>query len=251
MSGKLHKPRSILLIVLIFCAVLAAVLLIMQRGSKTEKNPAEDLSFSVLIMGDSQMAGNGWQGAYGNCLSERYPNALVINLAQSGALLANGNIHAQWDYYLSETDMMPDYVLLDGGVNDLSYLKTEKFPEGGFYLVSDALCALIEHIHAESPETHIIYTLMPPLAEWEESEEGLPSYDIQESYWKHMNSIAGTYEYVTVVDLFSINPFEYPDVASYQKNLADSVHLSETGYRNTFEYINNALEAHLEARQEK
>ena len=241
----MKKHRRKILLVLVLCLIVSAALLLTRRKEAAQANSIDEKPFILLIMGDSQMAGYGWTGGYGNCLSEVYPNATLINLAQSGALLANGEIHAQWDFYLAETDIMPDYVLLDGGINDLSYLKMEKFPEGGFRLASDAMCALIEHIHTESPDTKIIYVAMPPFAEWTEAEDGIPAYDIQEDYWRHMNGIAGAYEYVTVVDLFSIDPFGYPDVASYQKNIADSVHLSEAGYRNTFEYINKALETCL------
>lgn len=202
--------------------------------------------FSVLILGDSQMYGACWEGGYANCISELYPDAQIFNLAQNGSLLANGDIRAQWDYYRSETTLQPDIILLDGGTNDMPYLKREEFKDTALPLVTEALCSLLEEIHDASPNTRIIYVLMPPFAEWEDSEDGPPSYEIQKHYWKQLKKTAGAYDYVTVVDLFSINPFLYPDAETYQKNLADSIHMNETGYRSTFPYINDAFVAGME-----
>ena len=191
------------------------------------------------------MAGAGWEGGYKTCFLEAYPNATVVNLAQGGSCLTNGDIHAQWEFYLANTTVMPDFVLLDGGLNDLPYLRKAEFKDTGAALASEALRSLVEQIHAASPDTRIIYTLMPPLAEWKDSEEGPPSYEIQEHYWKQLNISAGAYDYVTVLDLFSFNPFCYPSAERYAENFADSVHLNEAGYRKTFEYINNAIVPHL------
>lgn len=241
-----HPRRRLLpVIALILCFTLAAVVMMTRRKEPLQPRIGEDHSFSVLILGDSQMAGAGWEGGYGNCISEFYPNAQVTNLAQNGSCLAKGDIHAQWEYFLSESSAMPDFVLLDGGINDLPYLQREEFKDTGMPLVSNALCSLIEHIHEANPDTRILYVLMPPLAEWKDSDDGPPSYEIQERYWKQMNILASAYDYVTVLDLFSLNPFSYPSAACYRENLADSIHLNETGYRKTFEYINNALVPHL------
>jgi hypothetical protein len=56
---------------------------------------------------------------------------------------------------------------------------------------------------------------------------------------------------VTVVDLFSINPFQYPSAQSYRKHLADSIHFNEAGYRKTFEYFHNILSVELELQAEQ
>jgi len=240
-----RKKRSVLLIVSLCLALLAVAAAVYLMGS------TEDHSFSMLILGDSQMAGSGWEGGYANCVSETYPNALVINLAQPGSLLANGDIHQQWEFFLSEASYMPDYVLLDGGANDLPHLQKEEFKENGLELVSYALCDLIERIHEENPDTHIIYTLMPPLLEWKDSDDGPPAYDVQRRYWKQLHRIANAYDYVTVVDLFSINPFQFPSQGNYRKYFADSIHLNEAGYRKSFEYIRNILTAQLEMQEEE
>lgn len=245
MFELLHRHRRKLLCIMVSIPALLSACTMMLGQEEKVQQIDHTQSFSVLILGDSQMAGYCWTGGYANCILETYPNAQVFNLAQSGSLLANGDIYAQWEYYCSETTLLPDFILLDGGINDMPYLKKEEFKDTALPLVSKALCTLVEQIHEVSPDTRIIYTLMPPFAEWKESEEGPPSYEIQEAYWQQLNNIAGAYDYVTVVDLFSINPFDYPDVESYQANLADSIHLNETGYRNTFEYINNALVSHL------
>ena len=247
MSDLPHRRRYKLpfIVLLILCLVLSAVVITAQRKDDPEPCIGGDLPFSVLILGDSQMAGAGWEGGYANCISETYPNAQVVNLAQNGSCLANGDIQAQWEFYLSEASAMPDFVLLDGGINDLPYLQKEEFKDTGMPLVEEALCSLIEQIHEANPDTRILYTLMPPLAEWKDSDNGPPSYEIQERYWKELNIIASAYDYVTVLDLFSVNPFHYPCADCYRENLADSIHLSEAGYWKTFEYINNALVPHL------
>lgn len=205
----------------------------------------DDYPFSILILGDSQMAGAGWEGGYANCILENYPNAKVLNLAQNGSLLAKGDIHAQWEYFLSEGWDMPDLILLDGGVNDLPYIQREEFKDTGLTLVQQSLRSLLELIHEADPDIRIIYTLMPPLEEWRESKEGPPSYDIQERYWKQINIIASSYDHVTVLDLFSLNPFRFPCAACYRAYFADSIHLNEAGYRKSFEYIDNILVAYL------
>ena len=246
---KDHPRRKwvvlIVLIVLVFALVLGAVAAKKPEEKAPEPEIGGDYAFSVLILGDSQMAGFGWEGGYQNCLSEYYPNAVVVNLAQSGSLLANGDIHAQWEYFLAESTVMPHFILLDGGINDLPYLRQEGFTEESFTIVSDALCSLVEHIHQVSPDTRILYTTMFPLAEWKDSAEGPPSYTIQERYWKHMSRVANTYDYITVLDLFSINPLCFPNADSYREHLADSIHLNEAGYRKTFEYIKHAFVPHL------
>ena len=205
----------------------------------------KNMPFSVLILGDSQMAGAGWEGGYANCILEDYPNAKVLNLAQNGSLLSNGDIHAQWKLYLSGDYPIADFVLLDGGCNDLPYLKNEAFEEKGLALLKEAFSSLVEQIHEMSPDTRIIYTLMPPLAEWKDSEKGPPAYAVQERCWRELNILASGYDYVTVLDLFSLNPFRYPCTECYDKYFADSIHLSEAGYRKSFEYIDNILVVQL------
>lgn len=239
-----QRKRRPWILILVLCPVLLAVAAVL-LGKGASENIPEDLRFSVLILGDSQMAGAGWDGGYENCISETYPGAKVINLAQNGSLLANGDIRTQWEYFLSEATSMPDFVLLDGGINDLPHLRKEEFQDTGMSLVDEALRSLIEQIHQVSPDTHIIYVLMPPFAEWKNSENGPPSYEAQQRYWKQLNISANGYDYVTVVDLFSLNPFQYPSAESYHKYLADSIHLSEAGYRKTFEYLKNILTARL------
>lgn len=239
-----HWRRLLFVFVIILCLMLPAAAMAAHLKDNLHERIESD-TFSVLILGDSQMAGAGWEGGYANCIQEEYPNAQVINLAQNGSLLSNGDIHAQWEYYLAEDLAVPDFVLLDGGINDLSYMRKEDFDEAGLALVFESLRSIIEQIHEANPDAHIIYTIIPPLGEWKDSESGPPSYDVQDLYWKYMNIVAGSYDYVTVLDLFSLNPFRFPCAECYRENFADAIHLNETGYRNTFGYIDNILVARL------
>lgn len=241
--GRCRRRRLFLL------AILLCLLLPAAGRAVHLSDSLQGSSFSVLILGDSQMAGAGWEGGYANCILEAYPHAQVVNLARNGSLLANGDIHAQWEFYRSEAFPRADFVLLDGGVNDLPHIQKEEFADTGLALVQDAFCSLVEQIHQANPETRILYILMPPLAEWKDSDKGPPAYEVQERYWKQMNITANSYDYVTVLDLFSLNPFHFPCAECYHEYLADSIHLSETGYRKTFEYIENAFAVHLANQQ--
>ena len=205
----------------------------------------DDIPFSILILGDSQMAGAGWEGGYANCIEETYKNAEVLNLAQNGSLLSNGDIQKQWAFYVSNDFIMPDFVLLDGGINDLSHIRKEDFDRTQLADVYESFRSLIEQIHEAGPDIHIIYFTMPPLKEWKDSEQGPPMYDIQDLYWKYMNILALEYDYVTVVDLFSLNPFNFPCSECYVEYYVDSIHLSEKGYRESFKYIENIFLARL------
>lgn len=240
-----HRSKSLFLFLLLLCLTLSACAAKNRHSEDPQACVGGDQAFSVLILGDSQMAGAGWDGGYENCILEAYPQAQVVNLAQNGSLLSNGDIHAQWEFFLSNAAFTPDFVLFDGGTNDLPYLQKEEFKETGLPMVSNALSSLIELIHEAYPQARILYTLMPPFVEWKDSEHGPPAYEIQEHFWKQLNIVASGYDYVTVLDLFSLNPFRFPCAECYRENLADSIHLNETGYRNTFEYINNALVPHL------
>ena len=246
-TAKPNRFKLLAVFLLILCLALSAAVVLLYPGRDATDGPSfgGDYTFSVLILGDSQMAGLGWEGGYANCISEAYPNATVVNLAQSGSFMSNGDIHAQWEFYLSNTTIMPDFILLNGGLNDLPYLRREEFKDTGAALVSDGLRSLLELIHATSPDTRIFFTLMPPLAEWQDSEDGPPAYEIQECYWKQLNITASAYDYVTVLDLFSTNPFCYPNADRYAEHFADSIHLNEAGYRKTFETINHAMVPHL------
>ena len=226
-------------------AILFSLALLTVDIWQYRKNDTVDTPFNVLMIGDSQMAGFGWEGGYANCIGEVYPNAQVVNLAQSGSLMSSGEILSQWEYYIAQGAVMPDVVLVDGGINDLPYLRKEAFQNTGLPLVKHGLQTLIERIHETSPDTRIVYVLMPPFAEWKDSDDGPPSYDMQRNYWKQLHVVANAYDYVTVVDLFTLNPFQYPSADSYQKHLADSIHLNEAGYRKTFEYIQVVLTDHL------
>lgn len=235
-----RRWRALFALAMIVCLMAPDIAMAAHLKEDSQTGIA-DRSFFVLILGDSQMAGAGWEGGYSNCIREAYPNATVVNLAQNGNLLASGEILAQWEFFLTQELPMPDIVLFDGGINDLPYTQKAEFKDSGMTLVQDALAALIGRIHEESPDTRIIYTLMPPFEEWKDSENGPPSYDIQEHYWKQINITASAYDFVTVLDLFSLNPFRFPCAECYHENLADSIHLNEAGYRKTFEYIDNVL----------
>ena len=246
MSVRMHRYRCRLLLIfaLAFCLMPASTAMAVHLKDDLHTGIG-DYPFSILILGDSQMAGAGWEGGYANCIEEAYPNAQVLNLAQNGSLLARGDIHAQLELCLTEDVPAFDFVLLDGGTNDMPYVCKGEFAEAGLELLAEALSSLIEEIHEANPDARIIFTLMPPLVEWEDAKKGPPSYEIQERYWKRMNRIAGLYDYVTVLDLFSINPFHFPCAECYHEYFADSIHLSEAGYRKTFEYIDNIFMAHL------
>ncbi|MBE5768514.1 MAG: SGNH/GDSL hydrolase family protein [Clostridiales bacterium] len=216
-----------------------------QTGHDEHYPDVSEAEFSVLILGDSQMAGVGWKDGYANCIKEAYPNAKVINLAQDGKLLTDGGILGQWDYYLEKECPMPDVILMDGGANDLFYLPRDGHIENWVNKVCDTLHYLLEKIHLQSPDTQVIYCTFPPLVEWNDPAKGPPEYKAQKIFWKKLVAVSNTFGHVTVLDLFSLNSFHYPCRLCYQEYLADSVHLNENGYRKTFEHIDSILAALL------
>ena len=246
-----HRHAGRLLALLLFLCLAPFTGAVAHHAGKDDVTHFDDVSFTMLVIGDSQMAGAGWRQGYVNCILETYPGAAVLNLAQNGHTLSDGDILAQWMYYRSGDYPTVDFVLLDGGVNDMPRLQQEPYKATIMQDTKEALCTLIEQIHADCPDTQILYVLMPPLAEWKDNTFGPPAYDMQESFWKQLYSTAAAYDYVTVLDLFSINPFHYPCAECYQGYLADSIHFAEAGYRETFAYINNALMVHLAELQDR
>lgn len=202
-------------------------------------------SFTVLILGDSQMEGENWDGGYERCILKAYPNAKVLNLAKGGSLMGNGDIRKQWEFFVAEDYPMPHIVLLDGGANDLLYTNQMPIDEVLLPSIYKEFTSLVEQIHKASPDTHIIYVSMFPLVEWEDNEIGPPSYKEQNYYWKQISIMTSQYSYVTFLDLFSLNPFHYPCSECSKEYLADSIHMNKAGYKKTFEYIDNILLAQL------
>ena len=243
MSGILNHLKRVFIFTLVF--ILAFSITASADHLKNDVHAvASNYGFTIVILGDSQMAGTGWDGGYQTCISETYPNSKIINLAHGGDFLVNGDILKQWEYYLSNYTEKPDFILLDGGINDLSHVRERKFQKD-VEKIKDSLHALVTQIHEDCPDAHMIYTLMPPLVEWDDEDYGPPSYDRQKTFWRIMNINASQYSYITVLDLFSLNPFRYPCSECYQEYFSDSVHLSEAGYRKTFEYIDNIILANL------
>lgn len=231
--------RRLLALLLILCCLPLNVLA-MQLDERAY-NKLKNMHFSVLIVGDSQLAGAGWEGGYGNCIRESYANAEVTNVAVSGSRLSKDGIFSQWEQYMAAGNEAPDFVLLDGGFNDLPLLRHLDYSREALEVVKNELVTLIESIHKANPDVHIIYITIPPLVEWKDSTSGPPSYTIQELYWKEIREVINAYNYVTMLDLFSINPFQYPRSDSYRTYFKDSLHMNEAGYRKTYEYIDNIL----------
>lgn len=238
-----HRKTRLLLLIFLFCCFIAPNQANAKHLKDTIADSMEQNPFYILILGDSQMSGAGWDGGYLNCILEAYPEADVLNLAVSGSRLANGEIMEQWEKFLEMKTPMPDLILLDGGGNDMMYANRIDIEEKLLPSVVKSFYSLVEEIHAESPDTHIIYTTLFPFFEWSDSEIGPPSLDVQLYFWRQMNTVANQYYYVTVLDLFSLNPFDYPCNDCFEKYFADSLHLNEAGYRKTFEYIDNILSA--------
>lgn len=252
MPNFLHRRRCRLLFAFILAFCLGMMTGALAAHLKEDLHTGEGSeTFSVLVLGDSQMAGAGWDGGYANCIQEENKNAQVINLAQNGSILANGDMHRQWAFFLEEGCPMTDFVLLDGGCNDLFYLLREEWKDTGLTMVKEAFSSLVEHIHEVNPDARIIYVLMPPLAEWKDNDYGPPSYERQERFWKEMNMLASSYDYVTVLDLFSLNPFHFPCIECYNEYFADSIHLNEAGYRKTYEAVSNIITVNLVNRRDQ
>ncbi len=234
----------------IFCRILAittAVLVCltsMEQGFAQENNGIVEKSYAtILFMGDSQMAGEGWPGGFQNIIEENSADISLIsfNVSVGGSKLSTGDILAQWKYYLSQMDNMPDVIVLDGGANDLLYGVPADSDDPQQESASNGLRALYDAILEDCPDVRIVFMTLPPMLNLESIMWNAPDLQEQRAYWQQLMNVCMEYEQVTVLDFFSLNPFFYPSQENYAQYYMDPVHFTEAGYRLLAPYLFNTI----------
>lgn len=192
----------------------------------------------ILILGDSINAGSSWKNGYANILLEEFPGAIVANNAQSGKTLANNGIYDEL-ILAQQAEFSPDYILINGGINDLVRSVAIGTVSTDYDTASLDVATMVggfEHliINAQTiaPNAKIIFlntqkntgvNLATQTSAWEEIEKACKKYG------------------VVYVDIF--NQGNYNHYVAAQKNsfTTDGIHLTEAGYRRFWPMIKNAL----------
>lgn len=211
---------------------------------------------SIVCIGDSLMAGEGWTGGYANCIKEVHPDVNITNIAVSGATLVNINpadntIYAQIIAYADAGGVAPDLIIFDGGGNDFIYrlpLGTgaldSSFINGVQTTTCDALEYLIYTIKNAWPTTKLLYVTTPPMAQWDDTSvtPSVPEPDIQREYLDAIEKVLNKWG-IPIADIYrdgNVASYVAPLINTYYVD-GDTVHLKEAGYRAVAPVIEAAI----------
>lgn len=192
----------------------------------------------VLILGDSVNAGTVWKNGYANILLEEFPNAIVSNNAQSGKTLAQNQIYDEL-ILAQQAGFSPDYILINGGINDLVRSITVGTVSTDYDMDTLNVATMVggfEHliINAQTiaPNAKIIFL--------NTQKNTSVDLDTQTSAWAEIEKACKKYG-IVYVDIF--NQGNYNPYATAQKDsfTTDGIHLTEAGYRRFWPMIKNAL----------
>lgn len=201
---------------------------------------------TIAIIGDGVMQGNGWIGGFKNLIDESFKNANTMNIAQSGATFVGDEIFEQFAYIYTQR-IKPDYIILDGGVNDMfnhyslgsvnffEYTDTER---------AETVIGALEHIFNWArilfPDCKIMfcttYKLTPEFNPGE-----TPPFDQQKTFWDEIKKACVKYS-VPVADFYAESNF-IPSPNFIENYFApnDFLHINELGYRWLWNIFKNRL----------
>lgn len=202
----------------------------------------------VFILGDSINAGNGWEGGFANLIFEDFPGAIVSNLSISGSTLCQEGIFYQLKtaYQSGITDM--DYIIFDGGGNDLLSEKTlgtvdkEYYSAGGYgeefdiNTITGSFEHLATNIQKFYPNSKVIFF---NLFKFHPSATNI-SYTSQCETWDKLKECCEKYG-IYYVDLWKESNFTPNSQEQWNLFMYDWVHLNEAGYRRMWPLIRNAI----------
>lgn len=187
----------------------------------------------VLIIGDSIMHGDGWEGGFANLISETYPGARITNLSTSGAGLVGDYIFNQLAYALTQ-GFKPDYLLMDGGGIDMflsATLGTVDFSQYTDIPSASTMVDALEHIFNIAryymPDAKIIFCTLYKLNPV--ASTATPPYLVQKSVWEEIKKSCEKYS-VAVCDFYNESNFIQFDTF-VTKYFSDFIHINELGYR--------------------
>lgn len=192
----------------------------------------------VLILGDSINYGSSWNNGFANILLEEYPGAEVLNSAQSGKTLANNQIYSGLTL-AQQNNFIADYVLINGGINDLTRSVTIGDIASNYDTASldtttmvGGLEYLISNVQNTMPNAKIVFF----------NTHKSTSLDLtaQKEAWTKVNEACQKYG-IVYVDIFNHGNYN-PHIAEHKSSFTtDGIHLTEAGYRRFWPMIKNAL----------
>jgi lysophospholipase L1-like esterase len=198
-----------------------------------------------LIVGDSINFGAGWEGGYANLFAEDFPSAIVQNASVSGAKFINEEIYYQVVISF-QSGFIPDYILMDGGGNDLlaNAAKGEIDPElynssetaFDISTVAGAFEQFAANVQKYLPNTKIIFTNLYKLHPTTTGK----SYAEQKELWDLLQQCCEKYS-IRYVDLYREGNFTPGITEQYNAFMYDWIHINEAGYRRFWPMIKNAI----------
>lgn len=217
-------------------------------GGSTSGSGGDHLSGkNVLILGDSIGAGAGWSGGFANLISDEFSGVTVNNASVSGALFAGESIYYQMATAY-QGGFVPDYIIFDGGGNDMLNDKPEGTLDPDAYsddvygegFDTSTTIGAFEHLvtNAQSffPNAKIIFYNLYKM----HPEATSVSYAKQRQLWELLREGCKKYG-VRYVDLYDEGNFTPHNTMQWNAFMYDWVHINEAGYRRLWPLIRTAL----------
>ena len=216
-------------------------------GSASNSGGASLAGKKILILGDSVNAGNGWAGGFVNLINEDFEGVTVNNAAVAGAQFAGGDIYGELTLAF-QSGFSPDYILFDGGGNDIllgaveGTIDIETYSAGGYgnefdkNTIAGAFEHLVTNMQKFFPASKIIffnlYKMHPEATE--------VTYTKQKQVWDLLRECCEKYS-IKHVDLWREGNFTPNSKEQWNMFMFDWVHINEAGYRRFWPLIKKAL----------
>lgn len=196
----------------------------------------------ILILGDSIGAGNGWEGGFANLIAEDFPGAIVRNAAVEGSCFAGEAIYYQLVLAFQD-GFVPDYILFNGGGNDVLNNKTmgtvdlDSYPTdpdtsttvGGFELLA---MNTQKFLPGAKFIYHNLFKLNPSITNF--------SFEKQRELCSVIKQCCEKYGFI-YVDIYNQGNFNPIVEEQFDMFMYDWLHINEAGYRRFWPLIKKAL----------
>ena len=192
-------------------------------------------------------AGNGWAGGFVNLINEDFEGVTVNNAAVAGAQFAGGDIFGELTLAF-QSGFAPDYILFDGGGNDIllgaaeGTIDIETYSAGGYgdefdkNTIAGAFEHLVTNMQKFFPASKIIffnlYKMHPEATE--------VTYTKQRQVWNLLRECCEKYS-IKHVDLWREGNFTPNSEEQWNMFMFDWIHINEAGYRRFWPPIKKAL----------
>ena len=201
----------------------------------------------ILIIGDSINSGAGWEGGFANLMAEELPSAIVNNASVSGSCFAGAQIYYQL-VSAYQAGFMPDYVIINGGGNDMlngidngtlepyTYSADGSGNEFNLNTLVGGFEYTITNLQTFLPHTKIIFFNLPKLR----PDTTNLTYEKQKQTWQLLKEACEKYA-ICYIDLFNTSGINTSLLAHWNTFMYDWIHLNESGYRRCWPLIREAL----------